>query len=455
MYGALIGNIVGSRDELGGLKTKSFPLFPQDCTYTDDAIMTAAVAKAITLSIQEHRKTNGHGKAFQKFLVETMQDFGKRYTHPKGGYGANFSAWLQQEYPRPYNSFGNAGAMRVSPCGLIAVSLEEAKALARASASVTHTHPEGIKGAEAVAAAVFMAKNGSAKADIKAYIEKHYYPLNFTLDSIRPAYRFDASCQGTVPQAIAAFLESDSFEDAIRNAVSLGGDTATLGAITGSIAWVYYAVQNGSYEHWKENKFDVSMQNIKAQAMMHLPEEFIEIADAFHAEFLNRANYWREQDTLLVLNRAEVKTYLIDRTPAPEKKPGAETVLDPELEQTIEAFCRKYIVLVELLYLDAELNNWCHKYSAYLENTVHIGLREIIYDTFMKEAYYLDFMPRIMQMVKHEPCPLEKLIAESKLHIAYGIAMEIRSDYHSNGSLIDSSLAQGRLYRLMRAYLNA
>ncbi len=289
MYGAIIGDIVGSKYEFDNIKTKDFPLFSSDCDYTDDTIMTVAVAKAIMLSRMEQYRTKGKGKSFGEFLVETMQDFGRRFPCPKGAYGSNFSMWLRQANPKPYNSFGNGSAMRVSPCGLVAVTLKEAIALAHASASVSHNHPEGFKGAEAVASAIFLAKTGKTKEEIKQFIQENYYPLDFTLDSIREAYCFDVSCQGSVPQAIVAFLESDNFEDAIRNIVSIGGDTDTTGAITGSIAWTYYAVQTGGYAGLGYDTFDESMLKIKEQAKRYLPEEFIEISKAFHETCCHRA----------------------------------------------------------------------------------------------------------------------------------------------------------------------
>ncbi len=289
MYGAIIGDIVGSKYEFDNIKTKDFPLFSCDCDYTDDTIMTVAVAKAITLSREEQYRTNGKGRSFSEFLVETMQDFGRRFPHPKGAYGSNFSMWLRQDNPKPYNSFGNGSAMRVSPCGLVAVTLEEAVALARATACVSHNHPEGIKGAEAVASAIFMAKTGKTKEEICQFIKENYYSLDFTLDSIRETYSFDGSCQGSVPQAIVAFLESEDFEDAIRNIVSIGGDTDTTGAITGSIAWIYYAIQTGDYVGWVYDKFDESMLKIKEQAKRYIPEEFIEISDTFHEICWRRA----------------------------------------------------------------------------------------------------------------------------------------------------------------------
>ena len=311
MYGAMIGDIAGSKYEFHNIKTKDFPLFSEGCDYTDDTIVTVAVAKAILLSREARFKNSG--VRFQKILVETMQDFGRRYPNPTGAYGGNFAEWLRRKKPKPYGSYGNGSAMRVSPCGLAAVELEEALAMARAGTAVTHDHPEGIKGAEAVAAAVFLAKCGRSKEEIRQYICEHYYDLDFTLDAIRDTYRFDVSCQGSVPQAIVAFLESENFEDAIRNVISIGGDCDTTGAITGSIAWVYYAVQTGCYEGWVYNRFDPAMLAIKAQVMTYLPQEFIDIADEFHEVCWNRAGtYNRTGCCTAVLHPTEYRKYGTD-----------------------------------------------------------------------------------------------------------------------------------------------
>lgn len=285
MYGAIIGDIVGSKYEFNNIKTKEFPLFSPGCDFTDDTIMTVAVAKAILLRRDDLFRKTENGKPFQDTLIQVMQDFGRRYPNPTGAYGGRFLNWLRQDDPKPYGSYGNGSAMRVSPCGLIAVTMEEALTLARASAVVSHDHPEGIKGAEAVAAAVFLAKSGKTKAEIGNYISEHYYDLDFTLDSIRETYQFDVSCQGSVPQAIVAFLESEDFEDAIRNAISIGGDCDTTGAITGSIAWLYYA---GGYRSWIQDEIPTSMRTIRAQAMAYLPVEFISIADEFRELCRNR-----------------------------------------------------------------------------------------------------------------------------------------------------------------------
>ena len=233
MLGAIIGDIAGSRFEFNNTHSKDFVLFAGNCSVTDDSIMTLAVAKAILAC-------NGDWEQLGNNTVKYMREIGRKYPHC--GFGGMFIKWMFCDDPEPYNSFGNGAAMRVSPCGFIAGTEEEAKLLSRKVTEVTHNHPEGIKGAEAVTVAIFMARNGAVKNEIKERIEKDYYNLNFTLDSIREDYEFNETCQETVPQAIVAFLESASFEDAIRCAVSLGGDSDTLAAITGSIAEAYYGV---------------------------------------------------------------------------------------------------------------------------------------------------------------------------------------------------------------------
>lgn len=274
MLGAIIGDIVGSKYEFNNIKTKDFPLFSSDSVYTDDSIMTIAVARALLYSREEKRD-------FKEILVREMQTLGRKYPYPKGGYGNRFAQWLQAEAPQPYNSFGNGSAMRVSPCGLIAVELTEALSLAKASAEVTHNHPEGVKGAQAVAGAVFLAKRKSEKKYIADFISTNFYDLDFTLDEIRNTYYFNETCQGTVPQAIVAFLESESFEDAIRNAVSLGGDSDTLTAITGSIAWAYYSP---TYDAYNDKDFSGFCEEVKKL----LPDEFWNTVQEFEEVSLRR-----------------------------------------------------------------------------------------------------------------------------------------------------------------------
>lgn len=237
MYGGVLGDIIGSPFEFDrGDKTKDFKLFSRRSHFTDDSVMTLAVCEAL-LKVGQDATV----KEIEDAVITSMQSWGRRYPHE--GYGGYFRRWLTARHPEPYNSFGNGSAMRVSAAGWLYDSLEKTRVVAKATANITHNHPEGIKGAEATASAIFMARNGSSKEEIKKYIENEFhYDLNRTLDEIRPSYHMDETCQKTVPEAIIAFLEAKDFEDAIRNAVSLGGDTDTLGAITGSIAEAYYGI---------------------------------------------------------------------------------------------------------------------------------------------------------------------------------------------------------------------
>ena len=231
MLGAIIGDIVGSVYEWNNIKTKDFPLFSEKCFFTDDTVMTIAIADALL-----------NGGTADNF-IDSMKRIGRLY--PNSGYGSRFNSWIFLNEREPYNSWGNGSAMRVSPCGWFAESLDEAENLAEKSAMVTHNHSEGIKGAKATAAAIYLARKDTKKDKIKEYIEKKYgYDLDRTLDSIRPIYHFNETCQETVPEAIIAFLESYDFEDAIRNAISLGGDSDTLAAITGSIAEAAYGIRS-------------------------------------------------------------------------------------------------------------------------------------------------------------------------------------------------------------------
>ena len=225
LYGALGGDVIGSRFEWHNLKSKDFELFNGYSKFTDDTVLTVATADALLHHID---------------YTQAYQIWGNRYPH--AGYGGKFRRWLAADDPRPYNSWGNGSAMRVSPIGFFLDTVDEVLAEAERSAAVTHDHPEGIKGAQAAALAVFLARTGSSKAEIKSEIEDRFgYDLSSqTLDEIRPDYGFDVSCMGTLPVALLAFLESDNYEDAIRNAVSVGGDSDTIAAITGGIALAFY-----------------------------------------------------------------------------------------------------------------------------------------------------------------------------------------------------------------------
>lgn len=234
MLGAIIGDIVGSIYEFESDKTKDFELFTEECSLTDDSMMTIAVGCACAKSDLSDEED------FKSWVIYYMRKIGREF--PSAGYGHHFYKWIKSDFLGPYNSYGNGSAMRVSPVAWVAKSLAEAETLAKWSAEVTHNHPEGVKGAQAVAAAIFLAKIGKSKIEIKDYIEKNYYTLNFTLDEIRPTYKFDVTCQGSVPQAIQCFLESTDFEDAVRNAVSLGGDGDTQAAMAGAIAEAFYGI---------------------------------------------------------------------------------------------------------------------------------------------------------------------------------------------------------------------
>ena len=232
MLGAIYGDIVGSVFEFNNIRTKDFELFSEKSKFTDDTVMTLAVADALL-----HLDMARDIERFKNILIEKMHCYGDKY--PYAGYGGHFRFWLREKQTGPYGSYGNGSAMRVSPVAWYANSLEECLDFAKASAEVTHNHPEGIKGAVVTAGATYLAKTGATMDEIKAFVAK-YYKIDFTLDEIRPTYEFNETCQDTVPQAMQAFFESISFEDAIRNAISIGGDSDTLAAITGAVAEAYY-----------------------------------------------------------------------------------------------------------------------------------------------------------------------------------------------------------------------
>jgi len=224
MIGAIAGDIIGSVYEACPIKTTDFPLFDERCVFTDDTVLSVAVADCLL-----------HGGGYADKFKEYFD------LYPGAGYGQGFIRWASSPERAPYNSWGNGSAMRVSPVGFACDSLDEVLEQAEKSAAVTHNHPQGIRGAQATAAAVFLARTGKSKPEIKAHSETAFgYNLDEPLDSIRQHYTFDASCQGTVPQAITAFLESADYEDAVRKAVSLGGDSDTLACITGGIAQAFY-----------------------------------------------------------------------------------------------------------------------------------------------------------------------------------------------------------------------
>lgn len=231
MLGAIIGDIVGSVYEIHNVKTLDFHLFTPHSRFTDDTVMTLAVAKWLTETSDQSSDS----------LSKIMQTLG--LTYPSAGYGGRFLRWLIEKNPKPYGSWGNGSAMRVSPVGLFANSLEDTLRLAKISAEVSHNHPEGVKGAQAIATAIFLARLGKSKGFIRHYVEEQFqYDLHYHIADIRNTYTFDVSCQGSVPQAIMAFLDGNSFEEVIRIAISLGGDSDTIAAMAGSIAQPFYGI---------------------------------------------------------------------------------------------------------------------------------------------------------------------------------------------------------------------
>ena len=234
MLGAIIGDVIGSPYEFGSDKSKGFPLFSPDCRPTDDSIMTIAVGCACA----EADCTDEDD--FKCTLARLMREIGLKY--PDAGYGGRFYQWMIMDEDEPYGGNTNGSAMRVSPTAWAAKTVTEAERLARWSAEITHDHPEGIKGAQAVAACIFLARSGADKDEIREYIESRYYDLDFTVEGIRPGYEHDMTCEGSVPQAIVCFLDSEDFEDAVRNAVSLGGDGDTQACMAGAIAEAYYGI---------------------------------------------------------------------------------------------------------------------------------------------------------------------------------------------------------------------
>jgi len=254
MLGAIVGDIIGSSYELEGLKSMTFPLFTSASRFTDDTVLTVAVADCIL-----------HNRDYAK----TFKEYGQRY--PDAGYGGMFGSWLRSADSKPYNSYGNGSAMRVSPVGFAFNTIDDVLREAERSASPTHNHPEGIKGAQAIASAIFLARTGNGKKEIRAFIEKRFkYDLSRTLDEIRPNYRFDETCQGSVPEAILAFLESTDYEDAIRKAVSLGGDADTLACMAGGIAEAFY------------KKMPL---NIVRRAKQILGKELLVVIDEFNSRY--------------------------------------------------------------------------------------------------------------------------------------------------------------------------
>ena len=296
MYGAILGDMIGAPYEFDrGNKTKHFPLFSRGSQFTDDSVMTIAVAEAL-LSLEN----DADDDTVHHAVTRAMRTWGKRY--PDAGYGGRFWHWLfSNQKPHPYGSYGNGSAMRVSSVGWLYDTMEETRRFARLTAEVTHNHPEGIKGAEATAAAIFMARNKATKDEIRDYIIKEFgYDFSRTCDEIRPKYHHVESCQETVPEAITAFLEGNSFEDVIRTAVSLGGDCDTLTCIAGSIAEAFYGVP----------------EEMKTECRKRLPDDMLAVLDAFEKR-LEAKGHAAAADPFLDGNElieAAIEKYCSDRS---------------------------------------------------------------------------------------------------------------------------------------------
>lgn len=257
MLGAIIGDIVGSIYEFSNIRTKDFNLFSTRCFFTDDTVMTFAIFKALLDCKGKYHK-------LEKFATKEMQSFGKKY--PNESYGNRFKMWIGEKKPMPYNSFGNGSAMRISSVPYFAQNIDEVKELSRLVTIPTHNHPEGIKGAEATAVAIWLALQKKTKQEIKEHIEQNYYNLSFDYDNLKENYRFNETCQNTVPQAIYCFLLSENFEDAIRTGISIGGDSDTLCAITGAIAEAFYGIP----------------QNIQNNALYYLDNDLLKLYKKFN-----------------------------------------------------------------------------------------------------------------------------------------------------------------------------
>lgn len=269
MYGAMIGDVAGSRFEFdNGGKSKVFEFFTKANEFTDDTIMTCAVAEALMDAGRDADE-----KTLKNILIKAMKKWGQRY--PYAGYGARFIGWVLTEDPKPYGSYGNGSGMRVSAAGWLYDTIERTREVARWTAEVTHNHPEGIKGAESTAAAIFLARNGASKEEIKKYLEKEFgYDLSRTLDDIRPTYHHVEDCMRTMPEAFTCFLESENFEDCIRNVMYIGGDTDTLAAIAGAVAEAFWSIP-------------VTM---RAKVREYIPQDVLEVTERFDREVYGDAD---------------------------------------------------------------------------------------------------------------------------------------------------------------------
>lgn len=260
MLGAIIGDFVGSIYEMNNIRSTDFPFFSDACTFTDDTMMTIAIAEALLTD---------------RDYANSLKKYARAY--PNAGYGSRFLNWAINENAPAYNSLANGSAMRVSPVGWMAKSLEEALALARDTALPTHNHPEGILGAQVVAGCIFLLRQGKSKDEIRAWVEEMGYPMNFTISDRQKTYKFDVTCRGSVPEAIQAFIESTDFESAIRLAVSIGGDSDTIASIAGALAEVVYPIPR------------CMIERVRDKLRLHGPQKPLDVVTEFYAQLSNCA----------------------------------------------------------------------------------------------------------------------------------------------------------------------
>ena len=303
MLVAIFGDIVGSIFEFNNIKSTQFELIGKRSTFTDDSILTIAVADWLLMGVLNKER-----------LIFIIKQYVKEYPNPLGGYGSRFQQWAFSSDNEPYKSWGNGSAMRVAAVGWAFDTLEETENIAKLTAEITHNHPEGIKGAQATAAAIYMARTCSTKLEIKEYIENNYgYNLSRTCDEIRPDYSFNESCAGTVPEAIIAFLDSSDFESAIRLAVSLGGDSDTLTCITGGIAEAFYGMSNSIPE---TTISEYNLIYFEEETINRLPENLKKVVAEFYQTIVSKNKlFWAKNDSRTVWGEVKwIKTKLDDKT---------------------------------------------------------------------------------------------------------------------------------------------
>ena len=401
MIGAIIGDVVGSRFEFNNTDKKDFEFMTGSCNYTDDTVMTCAVALALL-------RCGGDYSDLDEKAIDAMKELGK--AHPHAGYGGMFFNWVLGSDRKPYNSYGNGSAMRVSAVGNVAKTIDEAKELSYKVTAVTHNHPKGIKGAECMAVCMVLARQGKTKEEIKEYVRENYgYDVDKTVDKWREEiggrHGYEI-CQVSLPEALSCFFESVGFEDCIRNCISIGGDSDTLAAIAGAIAEAYYGVP----EKWKK------------KVLEYLPDDLLEITKEFEARFGFN-------------DRSEKDKARLD-------------------------FCRKYIPVLRMVEDDDDLKHACSVHSVYQKDTEHPALIRYLYDEFMREAYRVDMVIKnyrslveeIRAVKSVERMTEDEMRALDAEHLLACIAWHFRADHFCEGSLISESIAEGHMLRMLEIY---